>query len=220
MANEYEEFYKAHVEGWGKIPLAKSGGIRTFKFIKAVPRDVPGIDAALPIRIEIITARKATKELTYGLDYIKKSATWYIPESKYINTPNHVIRSVAFPQRQYSKVVTANNIYFANATGIAVDMTELSPVLKVGVLDIMDNYDKPYPSYNTALGMVTSGEVYARAFSRRFLVRLEKTSRYPLIVYKNGVVGYDDGSTIIMPAHMENLAEIVKSVTRRGVVLQ
>jgi hypothetical protein len=214
MANENEEFAKSHSNGWGRIPLQKSDGIRTFKVL-----GWGGYGDDSMCNIEIITARRATKAITYSLKYLMNNADWYRPESKYINTPNYVVRSVAFPQRQYIKVVTQENMYFAAASPLKPP-PEVQDGLKSSVLDAMDAYNTPYPTYREAFEQVSSGRQYARAFSKRFFLTMDPKADYPLLVYKNGLIGYDNGDIIVCTKTAEDLEEVIRSATGKGVTFQ
>jgi hypothetical protein len=215
MANENEEFAKSHANGWGRIPLQKSDGIRTFKVLGYGG----GYEDESKVSIEIITARKVTKAITYSLKYLMTKAEWYRPESKYINVPKYVVRSVAFPQRQYSKVLTQENTYFASASPIKPP-DEVQGGLQSSVLDAMDAYNTPYPTYREALEQVSSGRAYARAFSRRFFLTMDPKADYPLLVYKNGLIGYDNGDIIVCIKSATDLEEVIRSATNKGVTFQ
>jgi hypothetical protein len=215
MANDFEEFTRSYLGGWGKITLQKSGSIRTFRVLED-NGNIPITPEYIPI--EIITARKVTKQLSYTLDYIQEKATWYYPESKYVNTPNFVVRCVAHPQRQYHKVLTLRNCYFAD--GLSTFLRPIAYKLKQSVLDILDNFDSPYPDYATALELVNSGQMFARAFAKRLLVTLHPEVLYPVLVYKSSFIGFDRGDAIVLNKKSEYLHEIITSASGKGIIYQ
>lgn len=211
MSDEYSEFVRSHLGGWGRIPLQKTGGIRTFKILQ--------FTGEKNVEIEIITARKATKTLKYPFDYVSQKAEWYYPESKNVNTPNYVVRSIAHPKRQYFKILTNENVYFAEAIPFKFS-PELNAKLKQSVLDVLDNYSAPYPTYQSCLEQLRSGTAFARAFSKRFLITHHPDVVHPILVYKNTAIGYDSGLEIVCTPAAQNLYDVITSVTRKAVVFQ
>lgn len=214
MANEAEEFARSHQHGWGRIPLQKQEGNRVFR---AMAFTGPNEDSK--VHLELITASKVAKETTYSLKYVMDNAVWFRPESKYVNTDNFVIRSVAFPQRQFSKVLTADNTYFSTAIPVKLP-AEVEKRLCMSVLDVMQNFDKAYPTYDACYGFVTRGSALAVAFARRFLLMLHKEAEFPLLVYRNKFIGYDRGDTLVLPKSSENLSDTLRTLTGKGVIIQ
>lgn len=216
MSNEYEEFQRAYSGGWGKVPL-ENKAIKTFRILGFGGLTMN--DA--PIQIEYIDTRESTIETTIRWSHILRHANWYYPESKYVNTPNFVLRSVAFPQRQWSKVLTNNNGYFSPPGPIRI-ADEVKPLIQQSVLDALDNYDNPYPSYTEALKSLEEGKAYAKAFAKRFLITMDFEAEYPLLIYKNTIVGYDDGQSVIMPASDSSLkiGGIITKITGRGITYE
>lgn len=213
MANDLDEFTNAYTGGWGKIPLQKSGGIRTFK-VRGV---IPLISKSGNVHIEIITSKKITKELTYSYEYVINNAIWYYPESKYVNTSNYAVRCVAYPNRQYKKTLTDTNAYFSAPT-VGRLPPEIVPLLKQSILDILDNYDAPYPTYEVAYRTLCKGDALARAFAKRFLIALSPNAEFPILYYKGSAIGYDRGDLVVCIPKVENLHEAILNATQKAVI--
>jgi hypothetical protein len=214
MADEFEEYSRHYFNGWGRIKL--NGAMST---VRVLSFDAGGGEPTA--RIGVINARKEFNEYKERLPLgnFTRDVEWLYPESKYINTTNFVVRCAAYPSRQYSKALTTDNCYFADAIPFKFGGA-LGEALVPNIYDILDNYVNPYPTYSSCIEALSGGVAVARAFAKRFLVVAHPECPYPLLVHKNSLIGYDRGDVILCSPKAEKLADTLMDLTKKGVALQ
>lgn len=194
MANETFEWIKSRSGGWGILPLPKSKRIRVFKVIE---QNIPeSCDKNYEIKISFITKKGITKSILMPISYLQEYADFYIPESKYINCDDVVVRAVATPMRQYAKVLTLDNIFFKSPFNFKLP-EEVSEKISAGVSSALEHYNDPYPSYYECYRAISNGEAFSRAFNKKLMLTIKDGAAFPVIYLRDNLLGYDNGDRII-----------------------
>jgi len=185
-----------------KSNIGKVIPIRVHKFLN------DDEDGTIIIRYNNIGSDNIVETTFYEDDYILDC-----PKVGMVGIGKKTMYLRRIPERQWKRGYNSSIIRgetLCNKENIEMGLNRVN-IMNNSIVDAIYNPD--YPNFNEALNDMIKGKLLSFPISRKFAVGLNYDAAFPVIYYKEWVVGWVDEGTIMLPEKTHHLYEELSQYT-------
>ena len=117
------------------------------------------------------------------------------------------------PERQWKRGYTENIVRSEQLSDKEFREVGLSPIRVTHKDLIKEVYNTTYTNMGNGMIDLLKGKIFSFAISRKFAIGLKWNSKFPVVYYKEWVVGWVEEGTIILPQKAHHLFEELSQYT-------